>query len=90
MWSVATHSEQHWIEGHEAITLCSTASEQNTLEQAEKALLAVVELLKDPKVAASLQKLSGKQAAEACVLKGNKSKGLVLGGEKNLTLSMYV
>ncbi|TEA15352.1 hypothetical protein DBR06_SOUSAS5010056, partial [Sousa chinensis] len=49
------------IEGHEAIALCSTASEQNTLEQAEKALLAVVELLKDPKVAASLQKLSGKQ-----------------------------
>ncbi|TKC34913.1 hypothetical protein EI555_002841 [Monodon monoceros] len=54
----------------------------NTLEQAEKALLAVVELLKDPKVAASLQKLSGKQSAEACVLKGNKSKGLKTQSEK--------
>ena len=42
------------IEGHYATALYSAASKQNKLEQAEKELLRVGQILKEPKMAASL------------------------------------
>ncbi|XP_045148556.1 ATP synthase subunit O, mitochondrial-like [Echinops telfairi] len=46
----------HGVEGHYATALYSAASKQNKLEQVEKELLRVAQLLKDPKVALAILK----------------------------------
>uniref|UniRef100_H0Y1G0 ATP synthase peripheral stalk subunit OSCP, mitochondrial n=1 Tax=Otolemur garnettii TaxID=30611 RepID=H0Y1G0_OTOGA len=64
----------HGVEGRYATALYSAASKQNKLEQVEKELLGVSQLLKEPKMAASILKPYVKRSVKVKSLKDITAK----------------